>query len=927
MGTRNLNRIFQPRNVAVVGASERSSSVGSSVMQNLLDGEFPGAVVPVNPKHDRVFDRQSYASVTDISDGIDLAVVCTPAATVPEIVRQCGKAGAPGIVVLSAGFGEAGDEGRELESQVDEARREFEGMRIVGPNCLGVMAPHSKLNASFADTAPQAGRVAFISQSGAICTAVLDWAAHEQIGFSYFVSIGNMLDVAIGDLIDYCGRRDATDAIVLYVESIKGARQFLSAARAFARDKPIIVYKAGRFEESAQAAASHTGAMAGVDDVYQAAFDRAGIVRVDELDDLFDCTELLARRLSGYRSEAEPFRCSRLAIVTNAGGPGVMATDALIARDGTLAELSQDTISQLDEVLPQSWSRGNPVDVLGDASPERFAAALRMVLQDDGVDAALVILSPQPMTQPAEVADAVIEAAQRAKQPVLTAWMGGDRVAAGIKRLNDAGVPTYSAPEQAIRAFMHLTSYARSREVLYETPRDLPVEFSLDREKRDEVMDEIRREADDQSDMLSEATAKRLLEAYGIGATQPTLAESAEEAVKLADEIGYPVVLKIHSTDISHKTDVGGVQLDVANADQVREKFEQMLASAGRHEPDARIHGITVQRMVSAPHGVELIAGAKQDPVFGTVLMAGAGGTQAELFKDRALELPPLNERLARRMLKSLKSWPLLNGYRGRPAMDVEQLLVVLIRLSYLVAEHPEIEELDINPLLVTPDEVIALDARIKINRDAIAHPPKRYSHLAIRPYPAEFTGKATLKNGQSVVLRPIRPEDELMWRELLDACSRESLWFRFQHLFKEVTHDMASRYCFIDYDRELAIVAEIEDAGRKKLIGVGRLVAGTDARDTEFAVLVADAWQNQRLGSRLTDFCLEIAPAWKDDSNRIMAETTICNARMTSIFRNRGFEFGDPDNGEILVSKTLHNESNRSESSATLTFAPDNLG
>ncbi|MEZ6097723.1 MAG: bifunctional acetate--CoA ligase family protein/GNAT family N-acetyltransferase [Pirellulaceae bacterium] len=893
MAIRNLDKIFRPQSVAVIGASEQASSVGTTVMRNLLDADFEGAIFPVNPKHESVFDRQAVGSVKDLQENVDLAVVCTPARTVPDIVRECGQAGIMGLVIISAGFRETGDEGKQLEAQIDEARREFDGMRIVGPNCLGVMAPHAKLNASFADAMPPAGRVAFISQSGALCTSVLDWAIKEGVGFSYFVSIGNMLDVSIGDLIDYCASGETTDAVILYVESIQGARQFMSAARAFAREKPIVAYKAGRFEESAQAAASHTGAMAGVDDVYQSAFNRAGIVRVFELDDLFDCAELLSRH-------PKP-KGARLAIITNAGGPGVMATDALVQRDGKLADLSDETLGQLNDALPEAWSHGNPIDVLGDAPPERFRNTAGIVLEDEGVDAAVVILSPQPMTKPTEAAEAVVEAANHSRKPVLTAWMGADQVAEGIERLNEAGIPTYSSPEEAMRAFMYLASYARNRQVLYETPRDIPVEFALDRNKLRAVFNTILSEG---HDVLSEGMSKALLEAYEIPVTKPQAAHSADDAVRLARRIGYPVAIKILSPDITHKTDVGGVELNVASDEKVTATFERMVDSVRQHKPDARIDGVTVQRMVSAPLGCEMIVGAKRDPVFGTVLMAGAGGTQAELFKDRALELPPLSERLARRMLESLQTWPLLAGYRGRPAMDIDRLLEILMRFSYLIADYPEIKELDVNPLLVTPDNVIALDARIVLDHEALIEPPRPYSHLAIRPYPEEFTRKAEMKEGREVLLRPIKPEDEPMWREMLDACSRESLWFRFRHIFKETTHEMAARFCFIDYDRELAIVAEIEEDGQRKLIGVGRLVAGADPRDAEYAVLVADAWQDQRLGSLLTDYCLEIAEQWGVE--RVWAETTMDNPRMISIFEDRGFTFGEADGDEVLLNKVF---------------------
>ena len=876
MPIHHLEKIFHPRSVAVIGASSRPESVGHTVLRNLLDGGFVGDVYPVNPKYKAIDDAACYGDVAALPTAPDLAVICTPARTVPEIVRQCGECGVFGLVILSAGFRETGEAGKLLEQAVQDEAREFPGLRIVGPNCLGVMVPHIRLNASFAMDIPPPGNVAFISQSGALCTSMLDWALQDNVGFSQFVSVGNMLDVGIADLIDYFAVDQWTESIILYVESITEARQFMSAARAFAKNKPIIAYKAGRFAESSQAAASHTGAMAGVDAVYEAAFARAGIVRVFEVDDLFDCAELLAR----HKMPAGP----RLAIVTNAGGPGVIATDALLERHGVLAKLSEDTIARLDQELPAAWSHANPVDVLGDAPPDRIGKAVEIVLAAKEVDGVLVILSPQAMTNPTAAAKAVIEASGRSRKPLLTAWMGGAKVRAGVDLFNAAGIPTYSVPEPAVRAFMYLVTYARNRQLLYETPRELPVEFPLDRAKLRAVFDTILSEG---HDVLTESTSKALLEAYEIPVAKTFVARTPDDAVALAHRVGFPVALKVFSPQITHKTDVGGVALNLANDEAVLAAFDGIVARARQHLPEANVEGVTVQRMVSAPDGRELIVGAKRDPVFGVVLLVGAGGIAAELYQDRALELPPLNERLARRALESLRSWPLLSGYRGHAAVNVDRLIEVLIRLSYLVADYPEIVELDVNPLLVTPTDVIALDARIVLDHETVLHPVRAYSHLAIRPYPDEFTKRTKLKDGTPVLLRPIRPEDEPMWHDLLGTCSPESIHFRFRYMFKATTHEMATRFCFIDYDREIAIVAELDEDGRK-LAGVGRLVADADHREAEYAVLVGDPWHGLGLGSLLTDYCLEVCEQW--GVRRVIAETAPNNHRMLTIFRNRGF-------------------------------------
>lgn len=891
MPVRNLNKIFQPQSVTVIGASRKPTSVGTMVLRNLAENGFPGHVFPVNPNYRSIDRHTCYPRVAELPEVPDLAIVCTPALTVPEIVRQCGEMGILGLIVLSAGFREAGASGQQLEQVLRDEAARFDGMRIVGPNCLGVIAPHIALNASFAAGMPAEGHVAFISQSGALCTAVLDWALQEKIGFSHFVSVGNMLDVNLGDLIDYFATDQLTESIIMYVESIHESREFMSAARAFSRKKPIIAYKAGRFAESAQAAASHTGALAGVDSVYEAAFRRAGIVRVFEMADMFDCAELLARQ----KTPQGP----RLAIITNAGGPGVMATDALLERKGTLAPLSNATLDELNQYLPDAWSRHNPIDVLGDATPERLAKAVEIALADNGVDAILVIFAPQAMSAPTDAAIAVIEAVKKSRKPVLTCWMGGISMQRAIQRFNAAGIPTYSAPEQAVRAFMYLVSFARTREVLYETPQNIPVEFPLDRARLRAVFDTILSAG---HDTLTESTSKALLEAYEIPVSKPYVARSADDAVQLAQRVGYPIAMKVLSPQISHKTDVGGVALDLATDAAVRAAFERIVTAARQLRPNAQVDGVTVQAMVSHPSGIELIVGAKRDPVFGVVLLVGAGGIAAELYQDCALELPPVNERLARRMLESLRSWPLLQGYRGRPAVHLERLIEVLMRLSYLVADYPEIKELDVNPLLATPQDVIALDARIILDHAAILKPVRPYSHLAIRPYPDEYRKSCRLKDGTRVLLRPIKPEDEPLWHRLLANCSQDSIWFRFRYLFKQTTHEMATRFCFIDYDREIAIVAEVENGDTRELIGVGRLVADTDHQDAEYGVLVADSSQGLGLGSLLTDYCLEICHSWR--IRRVVAETAPDNQRMLSLLKHRGFQLDHPVSSDVVLAR-----------------------
>ncbi|MBN1433359.1 bifunctional acetate--CoA ligase family protein/GNAT family N-acetyltransferase [Candidatus Fermentibacterales bacterium] len=878
MSVRNLDLFFEPRRIALVGVTINPNSVGGKVLGNLVAAGYRGVVYPVNPSSEAVMGVQCYPDVRGLPKVPDLAILCSPARQVPGLVSDCGEAGIRGLIVMSAGFGEVGEEGRALEQKLRAEVSRFDGMRLLGPNCLGVIVPGLGLNASFAAGMPGAGKVAFISQSGALCTSVLDWARDKRIGFSKFVSIGNAVDIGFSDLIDYLGDDEATDSILLYIESIRDAREFMTAARAVALRKPIVAYKAGRFPESARAAASHTGALASADSVYDAAFRRAGIARVLDIGEIFDVAELIGR-------ERTP-RGPRLGIVTNAGGPGVMAADALISMNGTLARLSEASMAALNESLPPVWSHSNPVDVIGDARAKRYEKASRILLEDQGVDALLVILTPQGMTDPSSVARAIGRTAGETRKPVLAAWMGGESVAEGIGILVDSGVATYTTPEQGVRAFMTLVDYSRNLQALYETPREIPVEFELDRPA---FREKLREAFDSGESVLTETVSKMLLEAYGIDVAMPRPAQGAEEAVSVAVETGFPVVMKVLSPDLSHKTDAGGVILGLRDADAVRDSFHAMMGSVRERAPEARIEGVTIQPMIDASGGVELILGIKRDPVFGSVIMVGMGGTWAEVMADTALGFPPLSERLARRMLESLRVWPLLKGpYRGRPAIHLDGLLETMIRLSYMAADYPEIVELDVNPLLATPNGSIALDARVVVDPLEAGRMTRPYAHLALRPYPEEYVRSGRLKDGTGILLRPIKPEDEPLWMEMLSACSRESIYSRFRYFFRWSTHEAAIRYCFNDYDREIAIVAEMEQEGRRRLIGVGRLVADPDHESGEYAVLIADRWQNAGLGGILTDYCIEIARRW--GLRRIIAQTTTDNARMIDVLEKRGF-------------------------------------
>ncbi len=892
MNIHKLDSFFKPKRIAIIGVSSNPNSVSGKTLSNLVSGGFHGVVYPINPDFEAVMGISCFKDLKSLPKTPDLAIICTDSSQVPEKVRECGETGVHGIIIMSAGFREVGEKGRLLEEQVKNELAKFDRMRILGPNCLGVISPANGMNASFAANMPKSGNIAFISQSGALCTSVLDYALESKIGFSHFISVGNCLDVDFADLIDFLGEDENTHSIILYIESISRARQFMTATRSFARQKPIIVYKAGRFSESAQAAASHTGAMASEDAIYDAAFERSGLIRVYDIGDIFDCAALIGMN----KIPKGP----RLGIITNAGGPGVMATDTLLHHNGRLANLSEDTMKALNENLPEFWSHRNPVDVLGDARSKRISKAAKIVIDDPGVDALLVIITPQAMTNPTIIAQEIIKLGQTTSKPILAAWIGGLNMREGINILNSAGIPAYKTPEQAIRSFMTLVHYSLNLQTLYETPRDIPFEFEYNREQvRVDFLNRIK----PHDSLLSEELSKQLLLAYGIPVTMPQTAKNADDAVTLAKEMGFPVVLKILSPDITHKSDVGGVMLNLENEEMVRAGFERMITGVKSKIPNARIEGITVQPMVKSKDAVEMILGIKRDHIFGTILMAGMGGTGAELFSDRSLGFPPLNERLTRLMFEKLKIYPLLTGYRGSSPKNIDRLIEIINRLSYLAADYPEIVELDINPLLVTSDKLTVLDARIVVDLNQCRNDSNTYAHLALHPYPEKYVQKRKLGD-QEILFRPIKPEDEPLWLDFLSSCSKESIYSRFRYFFHWDSHEVATRYCYIDYDREIAIVAIVGEGKESRIIGVGRLIADPDHETVEYAVLITDSWQNKELGSILTDYCMEIARKW--NLRKLVAQTTTDNTRMIRMFEKRGFEIIYDADSTVEVIKEL---------------------
>ena len=843
----NLDKIFKPKSIAVIGASDKKGTVGYRLIKNLISQGYKGTVYPVNPNKLQIQGLKAYATVDELPETVDLAVVATTAKIVPDIVEQCGKTGIVGIIVISAGFKEVGAEGRALEERLLKIKRTY-NLRIIGPNCLGVVRPSRGLNATFADVTAKPGNIAFISQSGALGTAILDWAAYHHIGFSNFVSVGSMLDVDFGDLVDYFGTDPDTRSILMYIEGIADARKFMGAARHFTRTKPVIVLKAGRFSQSAKAAASHTGSLTGEDAVYDAAFKRAGINRVDTIAALFNCAEVLGM-------QPRP-RGPNLAIITNAGGPGVMATDALIQRNGKLAELSPKTLDTLNKILPHYWSKSNPIDILGDADAGRYKAVIEACLQDRNVDGLVIIYTPGVIADPTEVAKVIVELSKRTNKTILSSFMGYTETEEEANRvLRERQIPTYSTPEEAIATYMYMYQYARNLELLYETPEELPVDSIPPKRPLTVIIEKATRE---DREILTEMEAKQLLDDYDIPVVKTLAAKSADEAAFLASQIGYPVVLKILSPQIVHKTEAGGVILNIGSETELRQAFENIMTRAKEYSSEAEILGATVQPMIKKK-GYEIILGAKTDSLFGPVILFGMGGVGVELFKDVALGLPPLNQTLARRMMEQTKVYDLLKGYRNMPPANLKLLEEVMVRFSQMLVDFPQLKEIDINPLLIDEKEALALDARVVIDKERVFKKFQLHEHLVIGPYPKKYETLWRMQDGRTVLLRPIKPEDEPLWLEMFQNFSEESIRYRFFHPIKDTPHEMRVRYCNIDYDREIAIVAELTANGQRRILGVVRVPINPDRRTGEIAIIVADPWQGLGLGSKLVDYMIEI--------------------------------------------------------------------
>jgi acetyltransferase len=866
-----LDSFFKPDSVAVIGASEKAGSIGSILVQNLIQAGFPGAIYPINPKYPEIHGLSAFPVVTAVPDPVELAIVAVPIKDVPAVIKECGQAGIKGAIIVSAGGREIGLDGKEIEGAIAAAAIEA-GVRYLGPNTMGLIVPGAHLNASLSPYVPPPGNLAFISQSGALCRSILGWASQKNIGFSHFVSVGSLTDLDFGDLIDYLGNNEKARSIIIYMESLNQHRKFMSAARSVSRVKPIIVIKAGRSQAGARAAASHTGALVGEDAAYNAAFRRAGIIRVDTVGQLFDCAEALGK-LKLPTGGA-------LAIITNAGGPGVMTVDALARWQMEPGVLEAETMAQLDEALPPHWSRGNPVDIQGDATPERYLQAVRLAMKAPEINGLVIILSPQALTDPTGVAQAVAPVVQGQARPVFAVWMGGAEVAAGVKILNDAGIPTFETPEQAVDSFMEMYFYSRHLRLLQETPpqesQALRVNYQMARTFIDQCLER-------QATILTELESKAILSAYGIPVNRTVAASSAPDAAAVARDLGFPVVMKINSPDIIHKAEAGGVRLHLHSESEVLAAFPEMMEAVRARRPEARILGVTVQEQEKEPD-CELLIGSKQDPDFGPLILFGAGGSFTEVLQDVMVDLPPLNLLLARRLIEKTKVSKVLQGYRDIPPASLVLLSVILVRVSQLVTDFPEIVELDINPLSVISGRFVGVDARMVVQPSTVKAP----RHLIIAPYPNQYESDWMMRDGTPVLLRPMKPEDEPLVSNFLGRCSEETIYFRYFRLIKKWTHEMLIRFTQNDYDREMGLMAIGQPPGPEIMMGVSRLVMETNRETAEFAVIVADPWQGKGLGPKLVEEVIVIAR--KRGVKLLWGEVLATNQPMLDMVKRLGF-------------------------------------
>jgi acetyltransferase len=874
MSKHYLTPLFAPKSVAVFGASDRIDAVGQIVFQNMLESGFQGELYPINARSAEVQGRRAYASISDIDLQVELVVIATPAQTVPEIIEECGAQGVKAAVIITAGFGETGPAGRELERQVLVSAKRH-GIRLVGPNCLGVMRPGIGLNATFNKGGANVGHLALVSQSGALCTAILDWAQSNEVGFSSVISMGSSADVDFGEILEYLVSDPETQSILMYIEGIRESRRFMSSLRAAARVKPVILVKVGRHEAGSRAAMSHTASLVGSDDAFDAAVRRSGVVRVQTVTQLFSAAKALA---CGFHPSG-----NRLAIVTNGGGPGVMATDRAEDLGLVMANLSEATIARLDRVLPTNWSHGNPVDVIGDAQADRYQHAVAACLADPNVDGVLTILTPQAMTRPLEAAQAVIALANQYSKPLLTCWMGESQVADARKAFSLAKNPSFRTPEPAVEVFAYLSAYYQNQKLLMQVPGPLSHHQEPDVEGARMVIEGALL---DKRQVLSEMESKALLSAFHIPVAQTMVAHSPNEALLIAQQLGFPVAMKVNSRDITHKSDVGGVMLSLANAQAVRAAYHEITENVLRSRPDARLEGVSIQPMIVKPNGRELMVGVTHDPVFGPVITFGAGGTMVEVMGDRAVTLPPLNTFLVRDLIRGTRVSKLLAAFRHMPPADMEALEGVLLRVSEMVCELPMLMEMDINPLIVDEHGALAADARVLVEfRQPSAD---RYAHMAIYPYPMHLVSHWQMADGTDITIRPIRPEDAEMVQAFVRGLSEETRYMRYMNSMQELSYSMLVRFTQIDYSREMALIAVSNDSGQEVNLGVARFSFNPDGESCEFALVIADEMHGRGLGQKLMT---ELMGAARAKGLKVMEGDVLrSNADMLHLMDRLGF-------------------------------------
>ena len=847
--THYLQPLLEPRSVGIIGASDRPGSLGQTVTRNMLEAGFHGRLFLINPNHETLFDLPCYKSVEDVPHRLDLAVICTRPERAPGIVEACGRAGVKAIVVLSSGFSESGPRGSYLERQIIEIARRYK-MRVLGPNCLGLVRPSIGLNATFAHASAIKGSIGLVSQSGALCAAVLDWAKPNGVGFSAVVSLGVSADIDFGDVLDFLATDHRTESIILYIEGIRNARRFMSALRAAARVKPVLVLKAGRRPEVMRAILVHSGNQPGNDAVFDAALRRSGVIRIYNISQLYAAATALFARLRP--------RGNRLAIITNGGGLGAMAADRAADLKIPLAELSDDTLGRLSAFLPESWSHGNPLDILGDADAERYRKTFQIVLESPEVDGVLVILTPQAMTDPTAVAEAIIEEEKHAEKPVVTCWLGQELVEEARQKFIAAGIPTFEAPEPAVELFSHVSSYYRNQKLLAQTPAPLSHHEPPRVENAQLVIETALSE---RRNRLNEMESKAILAAFHIPIAQTVVARSVTEAMVLAEELGLPVAMKIDSPSVIDKADSGGVRLNLGSLAAVRTAYQEIIAEVKKNVPDAVINGVAIEPMVIKRHGRELAIRVRRDPVFGPVILFGEGGKRVGMEEDMSVALPPLNGFLAQDLVRNSRVYPMLQEYRNMPAIAFDKLEQVLLRVSEMVCELPWIDYLSINPLVVDSQDAIALDAKITIQ--PVNPSTDRYDHMAIHPYPSHLIQTWTLGDGTEITIRPIRPEDAELEAEFVRRLSPETKYFRFMTTLNELPPPMLARLTQIDYDREMAFIAVTTDKDGKEIeLGVARYAVNPDGESCEFAIVVDDEWQGRGLARRLMQVLIETARA-----------------------------------------------------------------